>query len=106
MHFNVILPFTPMSSSGLFPSDFPTKVLYAFLFLIWNRTFPVQIPRPANLRRCTLSVPVLLCGCSVWPSSVTFLTLHWNLLTTLPSALFVPSLITNIAALRQNKVLI
>jgi hypothetical protein len=30
-HFNIIIIFTPRFPSGLFPSDFPTKILYAFL---------------------------------------------------------------------------
>ena len=31
IRFNIILPSTPCSSSGLFPSDLPTKILYALL---------------------------------------------------------------------------
>jgi hypothetical protein len=110
MHFNVILPFTPMSSNGLFPSDFPTKVLYAFLFLIWNRTFPVQIRRPAILSPCTLSVPVLLSGFTIAAGGLTvFCLLPYLALQSsnnIAIISFLPSLITNIAALRQNKVLI
>jgi hypothetical protein len=29
IHFNIVLPSTPRSSSGLFPSGLPTKTLYA-----------------------------------------------------------------------------
>jgi hypothetical protein len=31
-YFNIVHPSTSLSPSGLFPSGFPTNVLYAFLF--------------------------------------------------------------------------
>ena len=92
MHFNVILPFTPMSSSGLFPSDFPTKVLCVFLFLMWNRTFPVQIPRPAILRRCTtLSVAVLCYGYSIAAGRLTVFCLLLHLALKSPNNIAISS---------------
>jgi hypothetical protein len=39
----IILPPTPRSSSGLFHSSFPTKILYIFL------NSPMHAPCPANL---------------------------------------------------------
>jgi len=38
IHFNIILQF----ASGVFPSAFPTKTLYAFLFSLVRATYPTH----------------------------------------------------------------
>jgi len=43
IHFNIILPSTPSLPSGLFPSSFPTKILYAYLLLPIHATRPVHL---------------------------------------------------------------
>jgi hypothetical protein len=40
IHSNIIFPWTPGVPSGLFPSGFPTKILYGFLNSLVRATFP------------------------------------------------------------------
>jgi hypothetical protein len=43
VHFNIILPLSFSLHRGLFPSDFPTNVLYAFLFSTIRPTCPAHL---------------------------------------------------------------
>jgi hypothetical protein len=41
VHFNIILPFT-LIQNGFFLSEFPTKILYAFLIYPSRATYPID----------------------------------------------------------------
>jgi hypothetical protein len=43
IHSNIIFYLCPGLSSGLFPSGFPTRILYAFLIYSMHATCPAQL---------------------------------------------------------------
>jgi hypothetical protein len=43
IHFNIIFPSTPMSSTVLLPSNFPTKIFYLFLISTIHATCPAYL---------------------------------------------------------------
>jgi len=59
IHFNIIIPFFLCFQSGLFPSDFPTKILY--LLLVFPKTrYVTRLSRSLNLNSNGITKPPIV----------------------------------------------